>query len=196
MLKHIKNTWSIRLILSLSILCQPLAVYSSDENVLVQIDGVDVNKHQGKAPSIHLIRMRIMASQLEKAIPAQDTKATETEIARFVERYKAQYKELATQAAMMPEDDFIRALAKSEIQQWKLHSLLYEQYGGRVAKGPSGIVPFDAYAALLQKGAEAREFIFYDKILEDEFWDLYRNERRYVFLDEPGYYKRTPHWQD
>lgn len=109
--------------------------------------------------------------------------------------------ELYTRAMAIPKPEGLfkgrNAPAEHMIRMWKIYNRLYDQYGGRVIFQQAGPEPFDALKRFFEDQQKKGRFEFYDKELEDAFWEYYRNEKIHTFYKDEDEAKRmmnTPWW--
>lgn len=86
-------------------------------------------------------------------------------------------------------------VTKSVILSWKINQELYRQYKGRVIFQQAGPEPLDAYRQFFEEQQAKVKFKFFNKDVEDLFWDYYRNVRHTVYdPNEAEEIMTTPWW--
>jgi len=144
------------------------------------------------APITDVGEMReiILSRLFDQYAEQNGIKATEEEIATFIDNMKRGVKEkgLAAEAELTPAeaaqvDAMRRDMGRSMIRQWKINKALYREYGGRVIYQQFGPEPLDAYREYLEAQQREGTFVIHEMAFEDEFWSDFSDDSKHSFFE-------------
>ncbi len=138
------------------------------------------------------LQAAILSRLFDRYAAEQDIEAKRDEIDTYVERIRAETRQLglgaeedltAEEAATL--ETMRRDMAAATIRQWKINRSLYQSHGGRIVYQQFGPEPLDAYRRFLEQRRDAGDFVIRDPDLAVDFWRYFTDETMHDFM-EPG----------